>query len=74
MVDIMDREQQRQAEQLALDIAAVTQRPKCVSAFFCQECDSAIPEARRRALSGVSRCVACQEIAELRARHYQSGR
>lgn len=74
MVDSMDIEQQRQAEQLALDIAAVTQRPKGVSAFFCEACDSAISEARRRAVGGVSRCVACQEIAELRGRHYRSGR
>lgn len=71
MVDTMDIAQQRQAERLAQDIAAVTQRPKGVSAIFCEECDSAIPEARRRAVSGVSRCVSCQEIAELRGRHYQ---
>lgn len=71
MVDTMDIAQQRQAERLAQDIAAVTQRPKGVSTFFCEECDSAIPEARRRAVSGVSRCVSCQEIAELRGRHYQ---
>jgi len=74
MVDSMDIEQQRQADQLAIDIAAVTRRSKGVSAFFCEECDSAIPEARRRAIGGVSRCVACQEISELRGRHYQGGR
>jgi len=73
MVDTMDIAQQRQAERLAQDIAAVTQRPKGISAFFCEECDSAIPEARRRALNGVSRCVGCQELAERRARHYQGG-
>jgi len=72
MVDTMDIAQQRQAERLEQDIAAVTQRPKGVSAFFCEECDSAIPEARRRAVSGVSRCVGCQQLAELRGRHYQS--
>jgi phage/conjugal plasmid C-4 type zinc finger TraR family protein len=26
----------------------------------CEECDAAIPEARRRALPGVRLCVACQ--------------
>ena len=27
----------------------------------CEECDAAIPEARRQAISGVRLCVACQE-------------
>lgn len=27
----------------------------------CEECDAAIPEARRQALPGVRLCVACQE-------------
>ncbi|MEZ3501608.1 TraR/DksA C4-type zinc finger protein [Pantoea sp. KPR_PJ] len=74
MADTIDIAQQWQAEQLALDIAAVTQRAKGISAFFCEECDSAIPEARRQAVSGVSRCVSCQAIAEQRSRHYQGGR
>jgi len=30
----------------------------------CEECGAAIPEARRRAVAGVTRCVACQEAAE----------
>ena len=27
----------------------------------CQDCGAAIPEARRRAVPGVRRCVACQQ-------------
>lgn len=27
----------------------------------CEECDEAIPEARRKAMPGVHLCVACQE-------------
>ena len=27
----------------------------------CEDCGESIPEARRRAVPGVSRCVACQE-------------
>jgi phage/conjugal plasmid C-4 type zinc finger TraR family protein len=27
----------------------------------CEECDTAIPEARRKAVPGVRLCVACQE-------------
>lgn len=34
------------------------------SALTCVECDSAIPEARRKALPGVQLCVACQEAQE----------
>ena len=35
------------------------------SRTICEECDEPIPEARRKALPGVRRCVACQ--AELDA-------
>jgi phage/conjugal plasmid C-4 type zinc finger TraR family protein len=28
----------------------------------CEECDAAIPEARRRAVPGVRLCVACQQV------------
>jgi phage/conjugal plasmid C-4 type zinc finger TraR family protein len=37
------------------------QLPKGASLKQCEECDAAIPEARRRALPGVRLCVACQE-------------
>ena len=30
----------------------------------CEDCGEAIPEARRRAVPGVRRCVACQEEAD----------
>ncbi|HJV36245.1 DksA/TraR family C4-type zinc finger protein [Geomonas sp.] len=30
----------------------------------CQECDAAIPEARRKAMPGVRYCVACQSELE----------
>ncbi|NNM00793.1 MAG: DksA/TraR family C4-type zinc finger protein [Gammaproteobacteria bacterium] len=32
----------------------------------CEECGEAIPEARRRAVPGVRRCVTCQEEEESR--------
>lgn len=35
--------------------------PKGPSLARCEECDTAIPEARRKALPGVRLCVACQE-------------
>ncbi len=30
----------------------------------CEDCGEPIPEARRKAVPGVSRCVACQEAAD----------
>jgi len=30
----------------------------------CEECDAAIPEARRKAVPGVRLCIACQEAAD----------
>ncbi|HEY3353806.1 MAG TPA: DksA/TraR family C4-type zinc finger protein [Polyangia bacterium] len=33
----------------------------------CEDCGEAIPEARRRAVAGVRRCVACQAEADAQA-------
>ncbi len=71
MGDSMDRVQERVQEELAQQVILVTGRPTQVSKFFCEDCDAAIPEKRRRAIHGVTRCVTCQEIAELKSRHYQ---
>lgn len=73
MADVMDLVQVRVQEELARQVAQVTGRSKLVSEFFCEDCDTAIPEARRRAIQGVTRCVTCQEVAELKNRHYQDG-
>lgn len=34
------------------------------SAVHCEECDSAIPEKRRKAIPGVRLCIACQSAVE----------
>ena len=39
---------------------ARSQLPKGQSLTHCEECDAAIPEARRQAIPGVHLCVACQ--------------
>ncbi|MGE8496516.1 MAG: DksA/TraR family C4-type zinc finger protein [Pseudomonas sp.] len=36
------------------------QLPSGDSLSHCEECDAAIPEARRKAIPGVRLCVACQ--------------
>lgn len=72
MADYMDLEQQRQAEALERQIQAVITKPSLASAFFCEDCDEAIPELRRAKLIGVTRCVGCQEIIELNQKHRRS--
>jgi len=67
MADSMDLVQQREADNLARNIARATLRPVQVSAFFCEECDAPIPEARRKAVDGVTLCVGCKAFDELKA-------
>lgn len=39
------------------------------SASHCEECDAAIPEARRKAIPGVRLCIACQSELEKQENH-----
>jgi phage/conjugal plasmid C-4 type zinc finger TraR family protein len=38
--------------------------PKGPSLARCEECDAPIPEARRRAVPGVRKCVSCQSESD----------
>ena len=38
--------------------------PQGESLRFCEDCEEAIPEARRHAVPGVRRCVRCQTEAD----------
>ena len=40
--------------------------PEGEGSTHCEECDSLIPEARRKAIPGVRLCVKCQEELEKR--------
>ena len=40
---------------------ARSQIPRGPGLIRCEECDSEIPEARRRAVPGVRLCIACQQ-------------
>lgn len=40
------------------------QLPRGESASRCDECDAAIPAARRKAVPGVRLCIACQEVID----------
>jgi len=71
MADSIDMVQQRVQEELARNLANATHRPAGASEFFCLSCGEEIPEKRRRALPGVSLCVACKEISELKSAHHK---
>jgi len=45
---------------------AKSRLPKGESATHCEECEVAIPEARRKAVPGVRLCVQCQSELETR--------
>ncbi|KYP88492.1 hypothetical protein WB91_17235 [bacteria symbiont BFo1 of Frankliniella occidentalis] len=69
MADSMDLVQQRVEENLAHALAIAIKHPTAPSAFFCEDCDAPIPEARRKALDGVTHCVSCQEALEFLSKH-----
>lgn len=73
MADSMDMAQARADELLARNIASVVNRPISVAASFCEDCDAPIPEQRRRAVCGVTRCVSCQDMAEMRTKASRGG-
>ena len=71
MPDYMDHIQERQTESLTRHINAARVKPCGAAALACEECDAPIPEARRIAIPGVAFCVTCQQIAELKNKHYR---
>ncbi len=75
MADSMDLVQQRVEEerQRQRHIHTARNRTLGVSRVLCIDCDAPIPPVRRRAIPGVQCCVTCQEIAELKGKHYVGG-
>jgi phage/conjugal plasmid C-4 type zinc finger TraR family protein len=66
MTDVYDRAQaleQRQREQ-ALAAQAAASRPQGSSLEHCKDCGQAIPEKRRQAAVGCTRCIRCQTACE----------
>ncbi|PHM38563.1 TraR/DksA family transcriptional regulator [Xenorhabdus innexi] len=72
MFDVIDRASQHADEMLEFQISAHVNRPVGVSAFYCEECEQPIPEQRRKIIVGVTRCAPCQEVFELKQKHYRS--
>ncbi|WP_145032013.1 TraR/DksA family transcriptional regulator [Pantoea ananatis] len=73
MADSMDLVQARVEEELQRNLANARRQPAGAGEFFCEACDEPIPEARRRAVQGVTHCVTCQQINELKSAHYKGG-
>jgi phage/conjugal plasmid C-4 type zinc finger TraR family protein len=70
MADVCDQADVAIQEQLDRSLAAL---PKYsgVSAEFCEECDSEIPEKRRMAIPGAQLCVGCQANIELKGKTFR---
>lgn len=71
MADAMDLAQQREQEDRERHINNARSRIAAPSRFLCEEYDAPIPEVRRIAIPGVAFCVTCQQIAELKSKHYR---
>ncbi|MEC5343379.1 TraR/DksA family transcriptional regulator [Brenneria populi] len=71
MADYMDAAQEQQDMIRDAHIANARRKSAAPSAFTCENCDAPIPEARRVAVPGVSLCVHCQGISELKSKHYR---
>lgn len=70
MSDLLDKAQE--LELIQREIALKKHRTSTrASAFFCEDCSDEIPEQRRISIIGVTRCVACQQIKERKAREYR---
>ncbi|HHW3964940.1 TPA: TraR/DksA family transcriptional regulator [Raoultella planticola] len=67
----MDIAQQREQAERERLINNARSRIAAPSRFTCEECEAPIPEERRIAIQGVVFCVTCQQIAELKSKHYR---
>lgn len=76
-MDQFDRaqEQEMMARDAALKLtnkrfAELKSIPGVETALDCLQCGTEIPEARRKALPGIMRCVTCQQLNESRNKQY----
>ncbi|MCU1781131.1 TraR/DksA C4-type zinc finger protein [Pseudomonas sp. 13B_2.1_Bac1] len=64
-----DLVQERIDQAVAARLALMSSQPQH-SLMFCDDCDEAIPEARRLAQPGCTLCVGCKAADDLRASRY----
>lgn len=71
MKDQIDRANELAEKEREFALAKHQQKPTACSRLFCEDCDEPIPEARRQAITGCTRCRDCQEIYELQQKGYR---
>ncbi|MBF1285498.1 TraR/DksA family transcriptional regulator [Neisseria sp. CP9] len=65
MTDFADRASEREAIFLEESLAKHQNTPeRADSLSHCEDCGSPIPDARRKAVKGCTRCIVCQEYFE----------
>jgi len=65
MADQIDYAQQQADAHLQESLARVAaERPMGPSLECCEDCGARIPERRRQAVPGCTRCIGCQEAFE----------
>ena len=65
MADQIDQAQQQADAYLQESLARATAgRPTGSSLKICEDCGGRIPERRRQAVPGCTKCITCQEEAE----------
>ena len=72
MADEIDIAQQYEQEARERHILRARSRPVRPTRLSCERCDEPIPATRRAILPGVTCCVTCQQIEELKQKHYRS--
>lgn len=67
MTDVFDRAQEREQQQRdeALAAFAAANLHHGASYSHCNDCGDPIPEPRRKAVPGCTRCIDCQSLHEL---------
>ncbi|ELY2768428.1 TraR/DksA family transcriptional regulator [Cronobacter malonaticus] len=71
MADAMDLVQQRVEEERERHINKARSRQAVPSRFLCESCSAPIPQERRALVVGVTTCVTCQQVLELKIKHYK---
>lgn len=63
-----DNEHATQTQQASVDAALANRvRYQGTSATHCRDCEEPIPERRRAAIAGCTRCAPCQQDRDIRA-------
>lgn len=64
MTDLLDEAQAKTEAERQASIARAVSKLDGEAQSHCADCEAPIPEARRRAVPNVRRCVSCQEDFE----------